>query len=420
MDKLKKTASVWLKKSEKYTKTDMIYLVKGGSWLGFGQAISLCIALLTSIVFANLLSPESYGIYKYILSIGALLALPTLSGMDPAITRTVAQGFEGTIYKALKEKLVYGTLTMIIGGVLSFYYIFNGNNTLGISFLIISICIPFWESFDIYNSLLNGKKLFDKYTKYYALSQLFSFIIITLSLIISKNIIVIISAYFISNTVIRIIFFYKCTNEVKPNNKISTEAISYGKHLSFMDIIGTFLGQIDKIMIFHYLGAVELALYTMAIAPTEQIKGALKNIHTLALPRFSERTRGDLRSSIFSKTIKLCLLTGIIVLVYIIIAPYFFKIFFPKYTDAIFYSQIMSISLIGVTATSFLYTFFESQNAKKELYQFNILNNIINIAILFPLIYYYGLFGAIISKVIVRLFLLLVSVMFVKKINTDA
>jgi O-antigen/teichoic acid export membrane protein len=415
MDKLKKTAFLWLKKSEKYTKTDMIYLAKGGSWLGFGQAVSLCIALLTSIIFANLLDPESYGIYKYIISIGALLALPTLSGMDSAITRTVAQGFEGTIYKALKEKLVYGTLTMIIGCVLSFYYFFNENSTLGISFLIISICIPFWESFDIYNSLLNGKKLFDKYTKYYALSQLFSFIAITSSLIISKNVIVIISTYFISNTIIRIIFFYKCTNEIKPNKEINMEAISYGKHLSIMDIIGTFLGQIDKILIFHLLGATQLALYTIAIAPTEQIKGSLKSLHTLALPKFSIKSKHSIKSSIFDKTLRLGILVGVIIIFYILVSPHFFNIFFPKYTDAVIYSQILSVSLIGATLCMFLYTYLESHGEQKKLYQFNIYSNILNALIIFGMIYYYGIWGAILGRVVVRFLLLLLSLILVKK-----
>jgi O-antigen/teichoic acid export membrane protein len=335
--------------------------------------------------------------------------------MDSAITRTVAQGFEGTIYKALKEKLVYGTLTMIIGCVLSFYYFFNENSTLGISFLIISICIPFWESFDIYNSLLNGKKLFDKYTKYYALSQLFSFIAITSSLIISKNVIVIISTYFISNTIIRIIFFYKCTNEIKPNKEINMEAISYGKHLSIMDIIGTFLGQIDKILIFHLLGATQLALYTIAIAPTEQIKGSLKSLHTLALPKFSIKSKHSIKSSIFDKTLRLGILVGVIIIFYILVSPHFFNIFFPKYTDAVIYSQILSVSLIGATLCMFLYTYLESHGEQKKLYQFNIYSNILNALIIFGMIYYYGIWGAILGRVVVRFLLLLLSLILVKK-----
>lgn len=416
METLKQKAVNILRSTEKYTKTDMLYLTKGSFWLGAGQIISMTVAFFTSIAFANLLPPDVYGLYKYILSLVAIISIPTLSGMDSAITRAVAQGFEGTIFLGLKEKIRFGILSTAAGILISLYYFIQGNKILGISFLVISIFIPIWESFDIYNALLNGKKLFSKFSKYYGLTQILSFLIVVGTLFISKQLVFIILAYFVSNTIIRIIFFYKIIKEIRPNNSIDPGAISYGKHLSLMDIIGTFLGQFDKILIFHYLGATELALYAIAIAPTEQIKGALKNIHTLALPRFAERTKKDISLNIFDKTIRLCLLVSVLILIYIIIAPYFFKIFFANYVGAILYSQIVSVSIIGVSATSLLYTFFESQKAKKELYQLNILNNVINILILFPMIYYWGLLGAILAKVIVRLLLLLISILFVKKI----
>ncbi len=57
----------FLRWSEKYIKTDMIYLVKGGFWLTLGQIISSVSSLLLVIAFANLLPKETYGIYKYFL-----------------------------------------------------------------------------------------------------------------------------------------------------------------------------------------------------------------------------------------------------------------------------------------------------------------------------------------------------------------
>ena len=47
--------------------------------------------------------------------------------------------------------------------------------------------------------------------------------------------------------------------------------------------------QSHRILAFHYLGAVELAIYSFAIAPPEQIKGVFKFLGTLALPKFSKR-----------------------------------------------------------------------------------------------------------------------------------
>jgi O-antigen/teichoic acid export membrane protein len=415
MDNIKKQAIKGLRWLEQYTKTDMVYLARGGSWLGLGQAISMGVAFLTSIAFANLLSPDTYGLYKYVLSLVAIITIPTLSGMDSAITRAVAQGFEGTIFLGLKEKIRFGVLSTAAGILTSLYYFIQGNKILGISFLIVGISVPLWESFDIYNALLNGKKLFGKIAKYYGLTQFLSFLAIIMTLLISKQVVFILLIYFVSNTIIRIVFFYKVIKEVKPNSVIDSKAISYGKHLSLMDIIGTFLGQFDKILIFHYLGAAELALYAIAIAPTEQIKGALKNIHTLALPRFSSAKKEDVRSSIFQKTIKLSFFIGIITLIYIVLAPYFFSLFFPKYVSAVLYSQIISVSVIGASLSMFLYTFLESHGEQRKLYQFNIYSNLINLAIVFLMIYYFGLWGAVISRMIIRFLLLGFSIYLVKK-----
>jgi O-antigen/teichoic acid export membrane protein len=286
---------------------------------------------------------------------------------------------------------------------------------LGFSFLIIAVCLPFWESFDLYNSLLNGKRLFGKYTYYYTYSQLLSFVFLASTIFITKNIITIILVYYISNTLIRILFFYKVTKETNLNDKVDKGAIAYGKHLSLMDVIGTFLGQIDKILVFHYLGAIELALYSIAIAPTEQIKGALKSFHTLALPKFSTRDKADIRASIFQKAIKLGLLVSGVIIVYIILAPYFFAIFFPKYLGAVLYSQILSVSLVGATVSMFLYTYLESHGEKKKLYQFNIFSNLINSLIIFVSIYYFGLWGAIVSRIIIRFLLLIISIVLIKQ-----
>ena len=166
MDKLKNGVFNSLKWLERYTKTDMIYLARGGFWLGISQFISTLSAFLTSIAFANLLAPDVFGIYKYILSINALLLITTLSGMDSAVTQSVARGFDNTLRIGVKTKMKWGLIGSVISFGLSLYYFLQGNMALTIGFGITGIFVPFSESFDMYNSLLWGKKLFDTQTKY--------------------------------------------------------------------------------------------------------------------------------------------------------------------------------------------------------------------------------------------------------------
>ena len=99
-----------LRYSEKYTKTDMVYLAKGEFWLVSGQIISSAATFLLAIAFANLLPKETYGIYKYVLSIFGLLAISTLRGVEAALSQAVAKNYDGDFLVILKTKMKYGTV----------------------------------------------------------------------------------------------------------------------------------------------------------------------------------------------------------------------------------------------------------------------------------------------------------------------
>ena len=94
-----------LRKSEKYTKTDMVYLAKGGFWITAGQAISSGSIFLLAITFANLIPQETYGTYKYVLSITGILSILTLRGMDTTVLQAIARNFEGVLLPVLKTKI---------------------------------------------------------------------------------------------------------------------------------------------------------------------------------------------------------------------------------------------------------------------------------------------------------------------------
>ena len=409
MERLKNRSIEALRSLEKYTKTDMVYLAKGGFWLGIGQFVATGSAFIISIAFANLTSPETYGLYKYILSINSLLLITTLSGMDSAITQSVARGFDGTLKPAIKEKIKWGAIGSIISLGISIYYFIQGNMILTLAFSITAVFTPFTESFDMYNSLLWGKKLFDTQTKYNIIKKCIALVLIVSTLFLTKNIYFILLAYFISITIPNIFIYFIIKNKYQVNQSIDPNAIKYGKNLSFIYIITLILGELDKILVFHYVGAINLAIYSLAVAPNDQIKGLLKNVNSLAMPQFSKRSISEIKNSIWHKVLILGLSITGIVIIYILLAPMLFKTFFPKYLVSIPYSQILSLSLIPVVISGFLYTILEAQKAEKQLYQYNIYNNIFSLIILFPLVYFYGIWGAIFSRLTSRIFGLLLS-----------
>ena len=55
-----------LLKAERYTKTDMLYFAKNGSWLIFAQISIALLALTLSVIFANFIPKDVYGTYRFL------------------------------------------------------------------------------------------------------------------------------------------------------------------------------------------------------------------------------------------------------------------------------------------------------------------------------------------------------------------
>jgi len=70
----------------KIVRTDIRYLIKGYFWLVLEYGIALLVGIATSIAFANLIDPETYGLYKYALTIMSFLTLATLTRMDYSLS----------------------------------------------------------------------------------------------------------------------------------------------------------------------------------------------------------------------------------------------------------------------------------------------------------------------------------------------
>lgn len=416
LNKLKIKTYNFLRRTEKFFKTDMVYLAHGGFWLTFGQIVSAGSSFLLAIAFANLLPKETYGIYKYILSVAVILAIPTLSGMNTAIVQATARGLEGSFIPALKTKIRWGLLGGLASLILAGYYYFNGNTTLTISFLISAVFLPFMDSFGLYNSLLQGRKLFKISTQYAILSQIIAIISLITALFFTKNLFLILLAYFLPWTLMRFIFLKITLKKFSPNVQKDPQTLSYGKHLSFMGVISTIASQIDKVLIFHCLGATEVAIYSMAIAPVEQIKNFFRNIGTLALPKFAHKTKEEIKTTVTGKMLRLAMVLLLVTAIYVIFASLIFKLIFPQYRESIFFSQIFAISLISIPV--FIpYSALQAKMAQRELYLFNFLFSIFQIGILFLGTYFYDLTGAIVAQVITRFFSLFLISFLLKKLS---
>ena len=383
-----------LRKSEKYTKTDMVYLAKGGFWISFSKVAASLSAFVLAIAYANLLPVETYATYKYIFSIAGLLSIPTLTGINTTLVRSVTMGFEGNYKLSFNTKLRWGTLSTLAGLFVAGYYFFMGNQVLALGFLIASIFVPLIQIASLYTYYLQGKKLFKKASLLNTLTSLLIAILIIIVIFNTQNILTIILSYYIGTFIIYSLLSYYTFRKNKLNKNKDLGSIKLGKHLSVMNILSTIAAQIDKILMWHLLGPIQLAIYSFATIPVEQIRNFLKSSQQLALPKLVNHDINEIKKTLPAKMFKFAIVILPIVVIYYLASPWLFKIFFPEYINSINYSQIFSISLI-LFPFSLVNSALTAKANKKSLYIINTITPIIKIISMAIFIPIWGIMGAI-------------------------
>src|SRR6185437_109382 len=106
IDRLKDRLIALLRWSERYTKTDMVYLASGTFWSNFSAATVVILGFLASLFFARFMTKDQYGTYQYVLAIAGLISSVTLTGMNSAVTRAVARGHEGELKHSIRFQLL--------------------------------------------------------------------------------------------------------------------------------------------------------------------------------------------------------------------------------------------------------------------------------------------------------------------------
>jgi O-antigen/teichoic acid export membrane protein len=159
-------------------------------------------------------------------------------------------------------------------------------------------------------------------------------------------------------------------------------------------IIGQISIYLDKILIFHYAGGVALAIYYLALIPFKQIQSILGSLNILALPKFSTSEIKTLKLTLPPKILKFYLIIIPIIIIYILAAPYFFKIFYPQYMRSIFISQLFILLLLLFPLNVFS-AVLTAQSQTSKLYISSVTYAIIRILLLLILVPWFGIYGAV-------------------------
>jgi O-antigen/teichoic acid export membrane protein len=411
---LKRKSFALLKYIEKYTRTDMVYLATGGFWTTASRVISAVFTFLLAIAFANILPEETFGHYRYVLTLATVAASFSLTGLNLAIIKDVARGAQGLLKIGFKTQLKWSIGTFIATLIMGVYYFTKGNAELMISSLIMGISLPIISSARLYSSFWEGKKDYKKNGIFDLVTTVIYSFFLFITVWFTAYVPAIIFVYYVTQVICAYTFYRWSLKFDSGVADLSHKTLNFGKHLSFLNVLSTIAGQLDKILVFHYLGAAQLATYALSQIPVSLLRSFLKSIAQIAFPKYSEKSLDTIRKSIYWKMLIFTAPIVLIVLLYSILAPFIFKTFFPKYLDAVLYSQVAILSLLFFQKKLIAYTAL-AHASNKILYSMSIYASLFKIVLLLVLLPLYGIWGAIFSDLIIHAIGLISSLWILKR-----
>ncbi|MDP2649953.1 MAG: oligosaccharide flippase family protein [bacterium] len=384
-----------LRWSEKYTKTDMVYLAGGGAWLGFSQLVSSVQALVLTLILANVLSPDTFGQYRFLIAAFSILSVFSLSGMATAVLQSTPKGYKRNLTAGLRQKIGYG----LIGGVLSLaaaaYYFVQGNDAYGWSFIVVAAAVPFFSTSDLYLPYLQALKKFSEAALYNTITKsVLLASMLAAAFFFREHLAVLVGVFLFSQIIVNFVAEWRVARKHIAQDDVSDPGlIPYAKHLSVMGALGTVALYLDHVLVGHFVGAAGLAIFAVAnMVPMEAMRFA-RIVPTLAFPKFAASRAATVRATLMPKIWRYFVLVSLGVAAYIALAPFIIPLLFPAYASAVPYTQVLALSMLQFPFL-LIGTYLNAAKRVRALYLFSIavpLTSIVAVLVLIPI---FGIWGA--------------------------
>ena len=397
---------------------DLNYILKNSRYDVFIQILQFIIGFFISWLLANYTSFELYGNYLLIISIPNFFAFLSFSGIQVSLIQSASKGYDYFFITSIKKILLYtqlGSLAVIVYSIIYSYFI-GFDSVIFISLIISGFYFPF-----LCLSLLNQNFLFGK--EEYKKRFWFSIVKISIS-----NILLIFLVIFLKNLIFYFLlqsitlgltsfYFIKSSLKLIENKERDLDqdqkSLKYGLMLTKYGIIPLIAANINSVVIGLFFGPVTLAFYTIGISLSNKLIILTKPSLSTLLTKYSKE--GSKLSKNF--LIYLIIFSGLLVLGIQIILPIFLQILFPLYTDSITYGILYSFILLIFPTNVIFGFYFRGKVEERIIKMVSIIPNIIGLALIIPLLMFFGIYGLILNEILKNVITLLIYLKNIKKVQ---
>lgn len=409
----------------KYHKQGKVFLRnkfdrEGSGWLFLQQLLIAPMSILTTVLMTHFLSIDSYGYYKYILSIYGIIAIFSFSGIYSIATLNMQRGQDSFFKLGFKYNKLLRWIPSTISLGVALYYFYMGNSYLAVFFLLNIFSYLIVDTYSFYLVALQGKGDYRANMKYAVLYYLCSTFPPAITAIFTQNLYLIFIAMYLAQGIFRYTTFqlvkwrYGLNMRNLNTHGINKEEIKdFRKEslaITFTGALGSAQVNASGVIIFNRLGPGDNAIYSIALTFADFVTGMIGSTMTkiqLVLSRItkakgysreSDREKISLIRGLFQKYFWFSLISAILCA---LMLPLVYKFLFPKYYFSYHYAVVYCLSILAVALTPAYQYLFE----KRLFKAINIIQTItlvINLTLLFFAAMYFGIWGAITVAIVMR------------------
>jgi O-antigen/teichoic acid export membrane protein len=383
----------------------MVHFFSANFWLNVSRILSVGTGMILTVAFANLLSPEAFGTYKYVIAAAGLVASFSLNGLGVAVTRAVAQGKFHVIPASVRSGALWTIPASVAAFGVGVYYFSQGNGALGFAFLFIAINNSFAAGLGVTKGVWYAAGQFKAGTITGIPKIFVPFIVILLTILYTKNVVWILLAYFFSNLLLSFFgyLFMLWWFKIRKSYADVPETLRYGKQISalgFFQIVG---GQLDQLLLWHFVGPVGLAVYALAFGPVREVQNLLSNFLTVLFPKIANKTKAEVHSTLPTRLRQMFAVSILVTCLYIATVPFLFTYLFPKYMEAVLISQILALTIV-FQSRNVIDTYYMAHGEIWSRSRIIIISQVVDFALLLVLIPFFGIWGAVSATVLSEVF----------------
>mgnify|MGYP001613048851 CR=1 FL=1 len=396
---------------------DIVYFARGAFWLGFGLLLTFLAGIALSSLFSRILSKEIFGQYSFLVAALGFVSITALPGIPAIVSQAASERKDGVLQDAMFMVFRWSLVGMIVLLLMALYFT-RENPSLALALALSGVAFPISSAFGLYGPYLTGKKRFKDVAIFTTIGQYVTLVATAVALFWLPNLVTI-ALFSVWSTVIVNLLLSAWALKGAENQRRDLKLLSFGKHLSFSQILPTASEYLDRFLIPFLLGFGNLAIYSFAILIPTQLHYFLKTFIQLSQPKIAQMSTREIKRNLLDKTLQLELLIILVVLAYIILSPFIFDILYPNYKkDSLLLSQTFVLSLLYFP-TNMLSLAKIKARATSIIYKSNSSVALISMLLLLVMVPIWGLWGAILAKVLGKTLQGIIQIYFFKKLYSQ-